>query len=275
MNTPPLSDYAIPALKTTGKRKRSPLSSTPEPSLYNLNVMQNAVIKKQKACLNCRRSKLKCVVDEERGGACVRCITRNEECRFKSRSHDDEWQETTSNRLDMLTQAVEQLSYSMDMVMQHLNLNPLQVVSHSVNPQAQSQSQCAPIHHPQARIPAPSYLPIPEQAQLMRPWPSPPTSLDERFSSPSLSPDIMPIPNKTAFANNSEIFEDYFSALPPSQGPSPNRLTYPAPTGNVLGVYSESSPFDDLPCAPPMNYPMSHVPQHFVGVNGSTTMRHQ
>lgn len=179
-----------------------------------------------------------------------------------------------SKRLPAITQ-VEQLSYSMDMIMQHLNLNPLLMVSHSVIPQAQPQPQCAPIHHPQARIPAASYLPIPEQAQSMLPWPSPPTSLDERFSSPSLSPDIMPIPNNTTFANNSEIFEDYFSAVPASQGPSPHRLAYPAPTGNVLGVYNESSPFDDLSGAPPMNYPMSHVPQHPVGVNGNATVRHQ
>jgi hypothetical protein len=338
MNTPSFSDYSVPALKTTGKRKRSSLSSTPEPSHYNQNIMQNVIIKvkyssyffrrvhschkdaqKQKACLNCRRSKLKCVVDEEHGGACVRCLTRNEECRFKSRTHvrsspffpavflgshtsfpkDDEWQETTSNRLEVLSQAVsalfalclwrfsrtksllllskiEQLSYSMQMVMQHLNLNPPQMMSLPV-PQAQLQQHCAPMHQPQARISAaPSYLPMPERAQLMQPWPSPPTSLDERFPSPSLSPEIMPVPPNSAFASNTDLYDDYFSAVPSTHAPQPHHLAYPTPMGGVLGVYNDNGhSYDDDPCAPTMNFHMNNVPQHFIGVNGNAPTRHQ
>lgn len=122
----PMSDLAHPT-----KRKRS-LSESPEADVGSGKLMNgsngNSIIvkdkvtsrhqpssppvliqnpqQKQKACLNCRRSKvscanryaiqlphsalsplqLKCVVSAD-GGACVRCATRKEECRFKTRAH--------------------------------------------------------------------------------------------------------------------------------------------------------------------------------------------
>ena len=42
--------------------------------------------KKQKACSNCRRAKLKCIV-EDGDGDCVRCKARKEKCVFYPRSH--------------------------------------------------------------------------------------------------------------------------------------------------------------------------------------------
>lgn len=42
--------------------------------------------KKQKACANCRRAKLKCIMDEG-VGSCVRCNARKETCTFLPRSH--------------------------------------------------------------------------------------------------------------------------------------------------------------------------------------------
>jgi hypothetical protein len=41
--------------------------------------------KKQKACANCRRAKLKCIVEGD--GDCVRCKARKEKCVFYPRSH--------------------------------------------------------------------------------------------------------------------------------------------------------------------------------------------
>jgi len=42
--------------------------------------------KKQKACANCRRTKLKCIVDPNESD-CVRCKARKERCIFYPRSH--------------------------------------------------------------------------------------------------------------------------------------------------------------------------------------------
>lgn len=42
--------------------------------------------KKQKACANCRRAKLKCIVEENESD-CVRCRARKERCIFYPRGH--------------------------------------------------------------------------------------------------------------------------------------------------------------------------------------------
>ncbi|KAF9514496.1 hypothetical protein BS47DRAFT_1343075, partial [Hydnum rufescens UP504] len=184
MNSPPLSDDTTPTVNISGKRKRSRFYSTPEPCLYNQNVMQNVVVKKQKACLNCRRSKLKCVVDEEHGGACVRCLTRSEECRFKSRTHDEEWQEMTSNRLDDLSRAIEELSYSMNLIMPHLSLNAPSM--EPLPPQVRPPQRYVSMQRSPEKIPTTvSYTPMSKDMPVMQPWLSPPMSLDENFSSPS------------------------------------------------------------------------------------------
>lgn len=46
--------------------------------------------KKQKACANCRRAKLKCIV-EEGLTECVRCLSRKERCIFYPRAHVSVW----------------------------------------------------------------------------------------------------------------------------------------------------------------------------------------
>jgi len=42
--------------------------------------------KKQQACVNCRRAKLKCII-EEHSLDCIRCIARKEKCAFHPRGH--------------------------------------------------------------------------------------------------------------------------------------------------------------------------------------------
>jgi hypothetical protein len=42
--------------------------------------------KKQKACANCRRAKLKCIVENNQTD-CVRCRARKERCVFYPRGH--------------------------------------------------------------------------------------------------------------------------------------------------------------------------------------------
>jgi hypothetical protein len=160
--------------------------------------------------------------------------------------------------------------------MQHLNLNPPQMATFPAH-QTEPRQQCAPMHQPQPRVSAaPSYIPIPERAHITQPWPSPPTSLDERFPSPSLSPDIMSVPTNTAFANNTDLYDEYFSAIPLTHAPQPHHLAYPTLTGGVLGVFSDNGNlYDDVPCAPPMSFHMTNVPQHFMGVNGNVPTRHQ
>lgn len=62
-------------------------------------------VKPQKACVQCRRSKVKCV--HEGGPPCRRCRDTKQECKFRLRADDETWRERTDERLDKLTMAVE------------------------------------------------------------------------------------------------------------------------------------------------------------------------
>lgn len=62
-------------------------------------------VKPQKACVQCRRSKVKCV--HEGGPPCRRCSDTKQECKFRLRADDETWRERTDERLDKLTMAVE------------------------------------------------------------------------------------------------------------------------------------------------------------------------
>ncbi|PWN38275.1 uncharacterized protein FA14DRAFT_24955 [Meira miltonrushii] len=62
-------------------------------------------VKPQKACVQCRRSKVKCV--HEGGPPCRRCTDTKQECKFRLRADDETWRERTDERLDKLTMAVE------------------------------------------------------------------------------------------------------------------------------------------------------------------------
>lgn len=79
-------------MKVQKKRARRPSTSQmppQSPSSPKLDGGLPSVLvreKKQKACANCRRAKLKCIVETD-GTDCVRCKARKERCIFYPRSH--------------------------------------------------------------------------------------------------------------------------------------------------------------------------------------------
>jgi Fungal Zn(2)-Cys(6) binuclear cluster domain len=57
-------------------------------------------VKPQKACVQCRRSKVKCVHDG--GPPCKRCTDTKQDCKFRLRADDESWREKTEERLQNL-----------------------------------------------------------------------------------------------------------------------------------------------------------------------------
>ncbi|TIA91006.1 hypothetical protein E3P81_02196 [Wallemia ichthyophaga] len=76
-------------------------------------------MKKQKACLTCRRAKLKCEIPVP-GEPCKRCMSTGVECRFRTRAHDDEWQASVEDRLSHLTDKIEAMSQNMENFFNHI-----------------------------------------------------------------------------------------------------------------------------------------------------------
>ncbi|KAE8251180.1 hypothetical protein A4X13_0g4113 [Tilletia indica] len=64
-------------------------------------------LKPQKACVGCRRSKVKCIHDG--GPPCRRCSESGQECKFRLRADDERWRERTDETLSKLSQAVDRL----------------------------------------------------------------------------------------------------------------------------------------------------------------------
>lgn len=102
------------------RQKTSNESFSPEERGTDRNG-NNQDTKAQKACLNCRRSKLKCEISTA-GPPCKRCATRNAQCRFTGRAHDDEWQLSMEDKVAHLLQSVQELSHSVQYIVSHLNL---------------------------------------------------------------------------------------------------------------------------------------------------------
>ncbi|KAN0059757.1 hypothetical protein ACQY0O_008330 [Thecaphora frezii] len=68
------------------------------------------LIKPQKACVLCRRSKVKCI--HEGGPPCKRCQDNKTDCKFRLRADDEDWRERTDETLN-------RLEGSVDFLMQH------------------------------------------------------------------------------------------------------------------------------------------------------------
>ncbi|TIA90288.1 hypothetical protein E3P99_01603 [Wallemia hederae] len=76
-------------------------------------------MKKQKACLTCRRAKLKCEIPVP-GQPCRRCLTAGVECKFRTRAHDDEWQTSVEDRLCYLSDKIDAMAQSIDNFFSHM-----------------------------------------------------------------------------------------------------------------------------------------------------------
>ncbi|CAD6972546.1 unnamed protein product [Tilletia controversa] len=78
-----------------------------EPMSEGTSLPVPGELKPQKACVSCRRSKVKCIHD----GAppCRRCAESNTECKFRLRADDERWRERTDETLSKLSLAVDTL----------------------------------------------------------------------------------------------------------------------------------------------------------------------
>ncbi|KAM0747817.1 hypothetical protein T439DRAFT_83517 [Meredithblackwellia eburnea MCA 4105] len=76
---------------------------------------------KTRACHNCRRAKLRCVIQAD-GEPCRRCAVRGDECRFKIPLHDEKWQEATTQRIDSLHTSVSYILKSLEAISRHLDI---------------------------------------------------------------------------------------------------------------------------------------------------------
>ncbi|EPQ29557.1 uncharacterized protein PFL1_02776 [Pseudozyma flocculosa PF-1] len=68
------------------------------------------LVKPQKACVLCRRSKVKCI--HEGGPPCKRCQDTKSECKFRLRADDEDWRERTDD-------TIHRLEGNVDFLMQH------------------------------------------------------------------------------------------------------------------------------------------------------------
>ena len=159
--------------------------------------------KVQKACVNCRRAKTKCV-NFNSEPPCERCKQMKQACKFRLRSDDENWRDKTDDMLGRLTEAVEGL-------LQHTT--------------AQAQRAPAPVPPPLGAAGGPMYgspYLAPQTAGLPpRPYPVP------------VSPRGMPIggmggPNGNHF---------YPSSAPPY---ATTFATGPSGLGTALGIHSSS-----------------------------------
>ncbi|WVQ77017.1 hypothetical protein IAR50_006696 [Cryptococcus sp. DSM 104548] len=80
--------------------------------------------KKQKACSNCRKAKLKCIVEPNQT-LCVRCNSRKEKCIFYPRGHDDDWQQVLQTDLYNATNHLAQISNAVHHMLHHLTASNL------------------------------------------------------------------------------------------------------------------------------------------------------
>ncbi|PWN19308.1 hypothetical protein BCV69DRAFT_284454 [Microstroma glucosiphilum] len=62
-----------------------------------------------KACVNCRRSKVKCVNDGS-GGPCRRCVDIKLECKWRVRIDDEAWRESVESRFSQLCSKVDAIT---------------------------------------------------------------------------------------------------------------------------------------------------------------------
>ncbi|ORY34264.1 hypothetical protein BCR39DRAFT_517307 [Naematelia encephala] len=80
--------------------------------------------KKQKACANCRRAKLKCIVEDGQTD-CVRCKARKERCVFYPRNHDEDWQQTLTSDVYSAINHLSHLSNAVHHLIHHLSAHQL------------------------------------------------------------------------------------------------------------------------------------------------------
>jgi hypothetical protein len=104
--------------RATPTRKRT---DDPPPAKKIKEELPSVLVreKKQKACTNCRRAKLKCIVKPP-SAACVRCSARKEACVFQPRGHDEDTQQNLANDLGAVTVQMEHVTRAIHHIMHHL-----------------------------------------------------------------------------------------------------------------------------------------------------------
>lgn len=119
---PPSRKRARESMSTDDKPKIKAGSPTPpkdsKDGLPSILVRE----KKQKACANCRRAKLKCIVEDGETD-CVRCRARKERCVFYPRGHDEDWQQTLTGDVYAAIRHLTHLSTTVHHILDHLVLH--------------------------------------------------------------------------------------------------------------------------------------------------------
>nr|ODN87478.1 hypothetical protein L203_03255 [Cryptococcus depauperatus CBS 7841] len=113
--------------RTNSMSKQMPLSEWQPPPTASHGSMQEKTFipailtreKKQKACSNCRKAKLKCLVQPDES-VCVRCKARKEKCIFFAKGYDENWQQTFHTDLYAATSHLSQLSAAVQHILHHL-----------------------------------------------------------------------------------------------------------------------------------------------------------
>lgn len=160
------------ALSASPHSAASPRQAAPRESAA-LASLPHIEVKPQKACVLCRRSKVKCIHD----GAppCKRCKDTNQEaqCKFRLRADDESWRERTDDVLSRLGESVEWL------------VQQQQRQQQQQQSQQQSQQQLQHVSHDDHRrsdaigsTSSPMSAPSPRKAQAHAPmYRPPPTSM--------------------------------------------------------------------------------------------------
>nr|XP_019049434.1 hypothetical protein I302_03223 [Kwoniella bestiolae CBS 10118]OCF28364.1 hypothetical protein I302_03223 [Kwoniella bestiolae CBS 10118] len=110
------------ASSSSARRESEPTKHSTQVYPTTISISVPSVLtreKKQKACTNCRKAKLKCIL-EQGSQECVRCKVRKEKCIFFPRSQEDEVQQKLTRDVYDAATHLSQLSKAVHHILHHL-----------------------------------------------------------------------------------------------------------------------------------------------------------
>ncbi|CAO1639049.1 unnamed protein product [Sympodiomycopsis kandeliae] len=259
--------HGSPLYSNNREESPSPLLER-DPSSSNSKMDGSS--KQQKACIHCRKSKVKCV--NEGGPPCRRCLDGNLECKFRLRADDENWREKTDETLSKLSDAVDALL--------HRDVRPTAPSmhhqgTHAMSPPQASSSGHHPYihhqhhhHHPYAHpnyhsqsMPPPPHLPSPRA-----PGNVPPASVGHHHHhhqhaySPPNGPQTHPTVIRSSPHSDHSSQMDYLSKTSPHNPPPlPRTLSGPAA---MMIAGSQTNGIDHRPHDPSSGFNNHHHHAH-------------
>ncbi|TKY85223.1 hypothetical protein EX895_006303 [Sporisorium graminicola] len=201
---PPRSEPAPSASPGSASSPPRLAGTSRDLSSTSLGSLPQIEVKPQKACVLCRRSKVKCIHD----GAppCKRCRDTHQEaqCKFRLRADDETWRERTDEVLSRLGDSVDWLVQHQRQQQQLLQQQQQHIVRDRSDTTASSASSMS--------APSPRK---PHRSTLYRPAPPPPPGRGPSASGwhahphpPALQGDHIPSPSDPAMQNNGQAPHD-------------------------------------------------------------------